>query len=327
MDIDVVTVGETMVSFQPSPEGPLAYSAGVTWSVAGAESNVAIGLTRMGKRARWISRLGADPFGDIIARMLAGEGVDTALVIRDPAAPTGVFFREYRGYGEPHFYYYRRGSAASRLAPADFRDEWLEGARHLHVTGITPALSASASELVLLLMHKARDRGMTISFDPNLRRKLWDEQTARATLLEMIPLCDVFLPGMEEADFLVGEKPLEECGPSFLRMGPQVVALKMGAEGSAGWVQGHTARAAAFAVPPPVDCTGAGDAFAAGFLSVFLDQCDRSRPDTPRDLLQPALERGNMLGALVTRHRRDWEGLPTLQELEQIRAGVRRAQR
>src|SRR5437868_10963059 len=102
MNVDVVTVGETMVSFQPGVEGPLAYAPSVVWSVAGAESNVAIGLTRMGKRARWISRLGTDPFGDMISKTLAGEGVDTSMVVRDPSAPTGVFFREFRGYGEPH---------------------------------------------------------------------------------------------------------------------------------------------------------------------------------------------------------------------------------
>src|SRR5690348_17096993 len=115
--VDVVTVGETMVALQPITPGPLAYAQGLIGSVAGAESNVAIALTRMGKRARLVSRLGNDPFGDLILRTLAGEGIDVSQVMRDPQAQTGVFFREWRGYGEGHSYYYRRDSAASRLSP------------------------------------------------------------------------------------------------------------------------------------------------------------------------------------------------------------------
>ena len=323
MQIDVVTVGETMVSFHPVREGMIAHSPTLEWTVAGAESNVAIGLTRLGKRARWISRLGSDPFGDIVSRTIAGEGVDTSFVVRDPDAPTGLFFRETRGISGRHFYYYRRGSAASRLSPQDFRDQWLEDARHLHVTGITPALSDSARELVLLLLHKARERGMSISFDPNLRRKLWDETTARETLLAMVPLCDVFLPGTDEAEFLLGPRPIEDWGRAFLEMGPKVVALKRGEEGAIGFAAGQSVRATAFPVGPPVDCTGAGDAFAAGFISVYLD---RSAGTEGEDFLQAALARGNVMGALITQHRGDWEGLPTLAELHHVqsRAGQTR---
>ena len=320
---DVVTIGETMVALQPSVPGPLAYAQGLIWSVAGAESNVAIGLTRMGKRARWISRLGNDPFGDMIFRTLAGEGVDVSHVIRDPGAPTGIFFREWRGYGEGHSYYYRRDSAASRLSIHDFRDSWLDGARHLHVTGITPAISAPARQLVLTIMRQARQRGMSISFDPNLRRKLWDGQVARDTLMAMLPWCDIFLPGVSEAEFLLGKRPEAEYGREFQRLGPSIVALKLGERGSVGFVRDQTVQVPAISVAAPVDTTGAGDAFAAGFLSVLPDF---GRVTDAVDL-RPALERGNLLGSLAVRHRFDWEGLPRFDELTAAGACAASAQR
>jgi 2-dehydro-3-deoxygluconokinase len=277
----------------------------------------------MGKRARWISRLGADPFGDLILRTLAGEGIDVSQVMRDPEAPTGVFFREWRGYGEGHSYYYRRDSAASRLSPQDIRDSWLEGARHLHVTGITPAISIGAQEAVLVLMRQARQRGITISFDPNLRQKLWDGPVARETLMAMLPLCDIFLPGISEAEFLLGPRPEEEYGREFLRLGPTIVALKLGERGSCGFVRDQTIRAPAVPVAVPVDTTGAGDAFAGGFLSVLLDLPSATESAD----LRPALERGNLLGSLAVRHRFDWEGLPRLEELPAIGAAAAGARR
>ena len=155
---------------------------------------------------------------------------------------------------------------------------------------------------------------MSISFDPNLRRKLWGERTARETLLAMIPLCDVFLPGTDEAEFLLGARAVEDMGRAFLEMGPKVVAIKCGAEGAIGFAAGRSVRATAFPVGPPVDCTGAGDAFAAGFLSVYLDHS----PTQAGDGLQAALERGNVMGALIIQHRGDWEGLPTLGELHRV---------
>src|SRR4051812_11345604 len=105
---EVVSIGESMVSMQPMNEGPLAYAPLFTRSIAGAESNVLIGLSRLGHSTRWISRVGADPFGDIILSTLAGEGVDVSYAKRDPDFPTALYFKEFRGYGDPSVYYYRR---------------------------------------------------------------------------------------------------------------------------------------------------------------------------------------------------------------------------
>ncbi|MBV9868630.1 MAG: sugar kinase [Abitibacteriaceae bacterium] len=328
---DVVTIGETMVLLQPLTESALPYAPLFTRSIAGAESNLAIALARIGKKVRWISRLGHDPFGDIIVSTLAGEGIDTSFVVRDETAPTAVFFRELKAFGDPHVYYYRRDSAASRLTADEVRPEWLAGARLLHVTGITPALGVHTLEAITYAMQLAREQGLIVSFDPNLRRKLWDEATARRALLSLVPLCDIFLPGIEEAEFLLGPQPPEDYGAAFLAMGPCVVALKTGKDGALGFVKRHSdtfveqysLHAPPYPVSQIVDPIGAGDAFAAGFLSVWLDQPPATNRELAlsRDVLEKALTRANLLGALATQSRGDWENLPHLAELEHLEQG------
>jgi 2-dehydro-3-deoxygluconokinase len=314
---DVVTIGESMVLLQPMNEGPLAYAPLFTRSIAGAESNVSIGLSRLGFKVRWISRLGADPFGDVVLSTLAGEGVDVSHVLRDPGYPTAVYFKEFKGYGDPNVYYYRKGSAISRLTPTDVQASWLQGAKHLHVTGITPALGPETADAVRELMSQARKLGMTISYDPNLRRKLWTEEEARRTLLSLIPLCDIFLPGIEEAEFLIGESTEEEYGARFLELGAKAVILKLGEHGSVGFVGSRTVKANPHPVTKIVDTVGAGDAFAAGFLSAFLENGDLEQEDN----LLRALKRANFMGALATQFKGDWEGLPKKEELIRLLEG------
>jgi 2-dehydro-3-deoxygluconokinase len=313
---DVVTIGESMVLFQPVSDRSIKYEPLFTKSLAGAESNVAVGLTRLGKKVRWISRVGKDPFGDFILSTLAGEGVDVSNAIRDDQVSTAVYFKECKGFGDPTVYYYRKNSAASKFNPSDVRAEWLEGARHLHVPGITPALGEHTASTIRKTMELAREMGLTISFDPNLRRKLWSEEEAREVLLSLIPLCDVFLPGVEEAEFLIGKQSIEGYGEKFLEMGAKVVALKLGSEGSIGFINGNTIKASPYGVSHVIDTVGAGDAFAAGFISVFLEHATI----TPSSL-EKALTRANILGALATQFKGDWEGIPTLEELSIITQG------
>ncbi|RED61749.1 sugar kinase [Cohnella lupini] len=321
---DVVTLGESMVLMQPMSEGSLAYAPLFTRSIAGAESNVSIGLSRLGFKVRWISRLGADPFGDAILSTLAGEGIDVSLVARDDGYPTAIYFKEFKGYGDPNVYYYRKGSAVSRLTPRDIENSWLQGAKHLHVTGITPALGPETGDAVKELMKQARQLGMTISFDPNLRRKLWTEEEARAMLLSLIPLCDIFLPGIEEAEFLIGERSEEEYGSRFLELGAKSVILKLGERGSVGFVAERSpVKADPFPVSRIVDTVGAGDAFAAGFLSGFLENGDLAQGDH----LLKALERANFMGSLATQYKGDWEGLPKRAELNRLLSGGREVTR
>ncbi|TJY38268.1 sugar kinase [Cohnella pontilimi] len=314
--VDVVTIGESMVLFQPMSEGPLPYAPLFTRSVAGAESNVAIGLSRLGRKVRWISRLGTDPFGDMVLSALAGEGVDVSYAERDSQYPTAIFFKEFKGYGDPNVFYYRKASAASRFSPNHIKPEWFRGARHLHVTGITPALGPDTADAVKEAMVQARKQGLTVSFDPNLRRKLWSEEEARRTLLSLIPLCDVFLPGLEEAEFLLGPATEEQYGQTFREMGPGIVVLKLGERGAVGFAESGAVRVAARPVTRLVDTVGAGDAFAAGFLSVYLEgNSDRE------EVFERALQTANVMGSLTTQFKGDWEGLPRRDELLRAMSG------
>ncbi|MFC5531353.1 sugar kinase [Cohnella yongneupensis] len=315
--IDVVTIGESMLSMQPMSEGALAYAPLFTRTIAGAESNVSIGLSRLGFKVRWVSRLGADPFGDVIQSTLAGEGIDVSQVARDARYPTALYFKEFKGYGDPNVYYYRRGSAMSQVAPEHVADAWFEGAKHLHVTGITPALGEQSADAIRVAMKRARELGLTVSFDPNLRRKLWTEEAARRTLLSLIPLCDIFMPGDEEAEFLAGVMSEEAYGAHFLAMGPKAVVLKLGERGSMGFAGDQVVQAAPYTVKRVVDTVGAGDAFAAGFLSGVLEFGELTEDDN----LLRALERANHMGAIATQFKGDWEGLPKREELLRLISG------
>lgn len=321
--VDVVTIGESMVLFQPMTNGSLTYAPLFTKSIAGAESNVAIGLTRLGLKSRWISRLGTDPFGDQVLATLAGEGVDVSAVIRDSESATGIYFKEFKGFGDPNVYFYRKFSAASHFTPEALNSNWFEGAKHLHVTGILPALGEHTAETAKEAMKLARKQGMTISFDPNLRRKLWSEKRAREVLLSMIPLCDYFLPGLDEAEFLVGEHAEMDYAPIFLNQGVKVVAMKLGERGSMGFFDQTCIQAEPHRVSTLVDTIGAGDAFAAGFLSVMVGQSLSAESSAIGAKLELALQRANLLGALATQFKGDWEGLPTLAEVQRILDGTK----
>ncbi|GGF24106.1 2-dehydro-3-deoxygluconokinase [Halobacillus andaensis] len=315
---DVVTIGESMVLFQPYNGGGIKYAPLISKSVGGAESNLAFGLSRLGKRVRWISRVGNDPFGELILSTLAGEEIDVSHTEKDPNEATALYFKEAKTPGDPSVYYYRRHSAASQFSKEHIQPEWFEQARHLHVTGITPALGENTVEFMKVAMQQAREQGLTISFDPNLRRKLWDDQTAREVLLELIPLCDIFLPGLEEAEFLLGEQSVTSYGAAFLKMGPAVVAMKLGEQGSVGFMKNGVFEEEAYKVSQVVDTVGAGDAYAAGFLSALLDEDHYLSENTLAEALPKALKRANVTGALATQFHGDWEGAPTLDEVNHL---------
>jgi len=319
--MDVVTFGESMVLFQPLGDAPFGHAPLFVRSVAGAESNLCIALSRLGLSTRWVSRLGTDPFGDLIESTLRGEGVQV-VAARDSSAPSAVFFREF-GRGEPRAHYYRSGSAFSRISLEDYRSDWLEGARHLHVGGIAPALGTGPLEVQRALMLEARERGMTISFDPNLRRKLWSEARAREVLLELLPLCDVFLPSHEEIDFLFDEEKVT-VGESFKAVSEQgvtLLVLKRGSSAAFACTHSRTLEVPTFAVERIIDPIGAGDAFAAGFLSRWLEESKPLETGLSEEVLLEALTRGCALGALATQFRGDWEGLPRRGELEDFLTG------
>ncbi|HEV8633782.1 MAG TPA: sugar kinase [Chloroflexota bacterium] len=307
--IDVVTFGETMVLLAAVEAGPLRFANTFTRHAAGTESNVAIGLARLGQRVGWFSRLGDDEFGQYILNAVRGEGVDTSRVVVDPEAPTGVVFKEKRELGPRRILYYRRGSAASRIGPTDLDPDYVAQARILHLTGVTLALSQSCREAVHAAAETARQRGVLVSFDPNLRLRLWSRDEARAAMRALLPLCDVVLPGLDEAELLTGQDDPDRAADAIRALGPRTVVVKLGPEGALGVTPSERTRAPGVRLERIVDPVGAGDGFAAGFLAGQL-----------RGLgLGESLRLGNTVGAFATTVVGDWEGLPTWREVQELR--------
>ncbi|WP_372350388.1 sugar kinase [Streptomyces sp. KL116D] len=263
-----VCLGETMAQVTPADGEGLERSRELRLAVAGAESTVAQYLADLGHRAAWVSRVGDDPFGRRIVAAVASRGVDVSGVRADPDAPTGVYFKD-PGPDGTRVHYYRAGSAASRMTPADADRVDLTGARLLHLTGITPALSAGCADLVHTLVDRAQDTGTLVSFDVNHRPALWSSRAAAAqALLALARRADVVLVGRDEAEALWGTPTAEEIHALIAPRGTLVV--KDGSVGATEFTDGAAEFVAAPAVEV-VEVVGAGDAFAAGYLSGLLD--------------------------------------------------------
>src|SRR5918998_2074165 len=298
----VVTAGETMVLGVPARPGRLRHAARLELKVGGAESNVAIALSRLGISAGWVSFLGGDEPGQLVLDRIRGEGVDTSRVRRLQDHPTGLYLREQVGVAT-RVYYYRGNSAASAMAEEAFDPGYLEGVEFLHLTGITPALSEECRRFVLWAAEEAGESGTRLSFDVNNRSKLWSPQEARAFAQELLPRVDLFFAGDEEARALWGRDD-EEFLRELAGMGPQEIVLKKGGEGSVAVLRNEVLEQPAFPVEE-VDPIGAGDAFAAGYLAGNLWGLD------PEQRLRVA----NAMGALGVATLGDYEGLPNSDEL------------
>jgi 2-dehydro-3-deoxygluconokinase len=304
--MDVVTFGETMVLFNPETQGPLRYVGTFTKSIGGAESNVAIALARLGHKAGWFSKLGGDEFGRYIKSTIMGEEVDVSRVKKDDTRTTGILFKERFSTVNPNVYYYRKGSAASHMTVEDLDMDYICSAKILHVTGISLALSEDVREAVFHAVKEARKRGVIISFDPNIRLKLWSKEEAREHILALARLSDIMFPGKDEAELLLGTDEPQEVCRLFQEMGVKTVALKLGKSGcyvkneqEEGFVSGYT-------VDQPVDTVGAGDGYAAGFLSGYLDNLS----------LIECAKRANAVGAMATLVKGDMEGFPYRDQVE-----------
>lgn len=302
---EVVTFGETMAALRA--HGALRLGGSLGLSVAGAESNVAIGLARLGHRVRWAGRVGADELGALVLRTLRAEGVDTGHATTDDTGrPTGLLLTEPRLGTLTRVSYYRAGSAGSAVSPADVLSAMTPGTRILHLTGITPALSPVAAEAVLAAATAARDAGATVCLDVNYRSRLWTTDRARTALWPLLAHTDLLMASEDELP-LVLERPgadESEDVKSILAAGVTEVIVKRGAHGATAFTtDGATDRAARQV--DAVDLVGAGDAFVAGYLSGVLDGAD----------LPARLHRAVTTAAFAVATRGDWEGLPTRDEL------------
>lgn len=246
---------------------PLESAVEFRLEAGGAESNVAAHVASLGRRARWFSRLGADPLGVRILNQLAGRGVDTSAVVVDPGHPTGVYFKD-PGRG---VHYYRAGSAASRLSASDADGVELDGVRIVHVTGITAALGGDPAAFVDRLIERARDRGVRVSFDVNYRPALWEADVAAVALERLVGACDLVFAGRDEADLLWGTATADDLRARFPRV-PELV-VKDGALGATAYL-GDSAVFVRSERVEVVEEVGAGDAFAGGYLAAALADAD-----------------------------------------------------
>ncbi|MEV3859937.1 sugar kinase [Streptomyces sp. NPDC050095] len=264
---EVICVGETMAQVTPADGERLEHSRAVRLAVAGAESTVAQHLADLGHRTAWASRVGDDPFGRRITAAVAARGVDVTGAVTDPDAPTGVYFKD-PGPDGTRVHYYRAGSAASRMGPADADRIDLTGVRLLHLSGITPALSAGCAQLVRHLMERAAATGTLVSFDVNYRPSLWSSGTeAAGALRDLAARADIVLVGRDEGESLWGAATADELHAFLAPRGTLVV--KDGAVGVTEFADGTREFVPAPAVEV-VEAVGAGDAFAAGWLSGLL---------------------------------------------------------
>jgi 2-dehydro-3-deoxygluconokinase len=315
MTAEVVTLGECLISLIAAQPGSLAEAALFERQIAGAEANVAVGLARLGHAVVYIGRVGGDGFGAAIVRRLRGEGVDVSQLEVDPGATTGLMLRERRVLGAAEVVYARTGSAGSRVTPDDVRRAQADGVfgkgRWLHLTGITPALSDTAREATVLAIDVAKGAGMTISFDVNLRRRLWSDEEAGPTLRPLAKRSDIVFGSPDELAVVTGTHETDPVAlaTAVLALGPGLAVVKRGAEGALALERGgEPVWSPARAIPTVVDPVGAGDAFCAGFIASRIEGDD----------LATALQMANACGAAAVAAVGDLAGLPTRIELDRL---------
>jgi len=303
----VLLIGEPMALLIADEVGPLENVESFTRKLAGAEVNVCIGLTRLGHEATYVTRLGQDPFGNYTKSTLEKEGISTDFITFDDAYKTGMMLKGKVLDGDPHVAYYRKGSAASKITPEQIDDLDLTGFDLVHLTGILPALSLECRAATKRLMERAKEAGILVSFDPNLRPTLWENKEVMAqTLNDLAKLADIVLPGIEEGQTLMGSDSPEKIADFYQDLGAKQVVVKVGPEGAYVRDGETSAMIPGFKVETVIDTVGAGDGFATGVISGVIEKLP----------LTEAVLRGNAIGSIQVQHVSDNEGLPTKVELD-----------
>lgn len=303
---DVILFGEPMTMFIADDYGSLEDVEHFTKSLAGAEVNVSIGLTRLGYKVNYITKLGSDPMGLYIKKFLEKESIGTEFIAFDPIYKTGFQLKSKVKEGDPAVAYFRKGSAASHLSVNEINAIDLNGIKLIHITGIPPALSLSCREATYRLIQRAKENHITLSFDPNLRPSLWENEETMIEVINDIAMhCDFFLPGIKEGMILCKKSTPEEIADFYHKKGIKTVIVKLGADGS--YLSSATIKTfiPGFKVDQVIDTVGAGDGFATGIISGLLDNVP----------IEEAVIRGNAIGSIQVTHISDNQGLPTRKQL------------
>jgi len=304
-------MGEVMVQMNAYAPGPLRHVQLFEKHAAGAEGNVAIGVSRLGVSSGIITRIGDDEFGKFLLSTLRAENVDTAHVALDGEAPTAVFFIQ-RGFpipGKSEAYYYRHNSAGSKLSPADVNPAYIGGAKIFHTTGITPALSQTAKEATMKAIQTAKEHKVKVSLDTNIRLKLWDREEARKTLLPLCSMCDIIFTSVPDSSIILGLQDPNKISRTLHDRGVKTVIVKLGEKGAYVSSEGQTITQPLLHTQGTIeDPTGAGDSFAAGFLATQLKGWQ----------LKDSMLAAAAIASLVVTVRGDYENIPNLDTLQTL---------
>ena len=262
---DLVSLGEPLIEFNRPKEGD-----GRTWlqGFGGDSQNVAIAAARQGASAGYLTSVGQDWMGDAFLELWRSEGVDASRVSRHPTAPTGVSFVTHSAAGHK-FDYLRKNSAASLMTPGDLATDYIATAKFFHVSAIGQAISDSARATCGAAIDAARRAGAKVSYDTNLRLRLWDLETARKEIHATCARCDILLPSLDDSQQLTGLDQPEAIADFYLKLGAPLVALKMGSQGALLATPQRRVHIAPHKVEL-VDATGAGDTFDGALLARLL---------------------------------------------------------
>lgn len=266
MTPDILCLGEPMLEFNLQPDGMYLPGHG------GDTSNCAIAAARQGASSGCLTHVGKDTFGDSFMALWVSEGVSTANVQQASGAHTGIYFVTHGEEGH-EFSYFRAGSACSLMTPADLPKESLRSIKILHASGISQGISESAADTVFAAMEIVRDAGGLVSYDTNLRPKLWPLARARAIIHGAVAQCDIALPGLDDAEILTGLSDPEAIVQFYLGLGAKIVALTLGPKGTLVGTESETQLIPGHKVEA-VDATGAGDTFDGAFLSQIVNGSD-----------------------------------------------------
>ena len=303
----VLTIGEAMGLLIADRPGDLAEVEQFSRHVCGAELNYAVGMARLGHDVSYISKVGGDPFGRSIRAFLKDNGIHTDYVQTDEAHMTGFQMKERVLEGDPAVANIRKYTAFSFMTPDDLQGICWDGVTHVHTTGIPLAVSESCRQTVVALMKEARRRGVSVSFDTNLRPMLWpDTETMASVINDAAQYADIVMPGLSEGKILTGLADEKAVAGYYLERGAKLVVIKLG--GSSGtYVAGSEGGqyVPSYRVDHVVDTVGAGDGFAVGFTSAWLEGLS----------MEEAARRGAAVGAMVIQVAGDNEGLPTRDQL------------
>lgn len=301
----VLTIGDALVTMNPVTKGPLRFVSHFERKAGGAELNFAIGVSRLGIDCKWISRLGADEFGRAIFNFARGEGIDMSSVEFTDKYPTSLNFKQINEDGSGSTFYYRHPSPVLTMTEDIISDDLFIDVDLVHITGVFLSIYKENINIIKALLKKAKERNIPVSFDPNIRLKMWTIEEARTTFQHVLPYVNILLTGLDEIEMITAKTDENDFIQFVKKYDIEELVIKDGANGAKLFCDGVWYEEEAYKVNV-VDTVGAGDGFDAGYIYGYLNNQDYSE----------RLKFANGVGAIVTTVTGDNEGLPYIEEVD-----------